>query len=67
MTLIDFKKVIADEKISLNVSRRLVSPVCIAGVLKLRSYGAPHRTIMPSVRSCKHRRPPGNVVLHGDL
>jgi hypothetical protein len=33
MTLIDFKKVIADEKISLSVSRRLVSPVCIAGVL----------------------------------
>ena len=33
MTLIDFKKVVADEKISLSVSRRLVSPVCIAGVL----------------------------------
>jgi hypothetical protein len=33
MTLIDFKKVIADEKISLSASRRLVSPVCIAGVL----------------------------------
>jgi hypothetical protein len=33
MTLIDFTKVIADEKISLNVSRRLVSPICIAGVL----------------------------------
>jgi hypothetical protein len=33
MTLIDLKKVTADEKISLNVSRRLVSPVCIAGVL----------------------------------
>jgi hypothetical protein len=33
MTLIDFKKVIADEKINFNVSRRLVSPVCIASVL----------------------------------
>jgi hypothetical protein len=33
MTLIDFKKVIADEKISLNVNRRLVSPICIAGIL----------------------------------
>jgi hypothetical protein len=33
MTLIDFKKVIADEKISLNISRRVVSPAWIAGVL----------------------------------
>ena len=37
MTLIDFKKVIADEKINFNVSRRLVSPVCIAGVLTSHS------------------------------
>jgi hypothetical protein len=29
MTLIDFKKVIADEKISLNVNLRLVSPVAL--------------------------------------
>jgi hypothetical protein len=28
-----FQKIIADEKISLSASRRLVSPVCIAGVL----------------------------------
>ena len=27
------QKTIADEKISLNVSRRLASPACIAGVL----------------------------------
>ena len=33
MTLVDFKKVIADGKISLNVSRRVVSPAWIAGVL----------------------------------
>jgi hypothetical protein len=33
MTLVDFKKVIADGNISLNVSRRVVSPAWIAGVL----------------------------------
>ena len=33
MTVTDAKKAIADEKISLNVSRRVASPARIAGVL----------------------------------
>jgi hypothetical protein len=56
MTLIDFKKVIADQKISLNVSLRLVSPACIAGVLtrfRISALPRDRRRMMHMARSTR--------------